>query len=122
MNFEYFITRQVGADIDIENIGDCCIKAFNDEGLEYILIIETQMGICRVLTCGPIQVDFDLLPKSTSISFQRVEFRQGTLIKIIEGFLNNPYAKITQAIECTKEEALADCKDLIAYMNQEEFW
>lgn len=122
MNFEYRITRQVEADIDIDNIGDCCLKAFNDEGMEYILIIETQMGVCRIFNYGPIQPDFDLLPKSTSISFQRIDFRQGALIKIIEGFLNNPYAKITQAMECSKEEALEECKDLIQYMNQEEFW
>lgn len=122
MNFDYLVTCQVGATIDVENIGDCCLKAFNDEGMEYILIIETQMGVCRIFTCGPIQVDFDILPKSTSISFSRVDFRQGMLIKTIEGFLNNPYSKITQAFECTKEEALEDCNDIISYMKQVDFW
>lgn len=122
MNFEYFTTKVINADLEVEDIGSCAIKAFNDEGKEFILIIETQLGTCRVFTYGPAVPDFDLAPDMVNLSFQRVEFKQNILCKIIRGFLNNPSYKITQAMECTKEEALQDCKDMIEYMKQVEMW
>ena len=122
MNFQYFTTKVINAELEVDDIGSCAIKGFNDLGAEYILIIETQLGVSRILTAGPVQPDFDLLPDATDIQFQREEFNERKIGKIISGFLNNSKAQITQAFQCDKQEALDDCRDLIGYMNQADFW
>ena len=122
MDFQYFTTKVVNASLSISNVGECAIKAYNDSGEEFILIVETSMGTTRTFFYGPATPDFDLAPKSVNMSFSRINFSEKTIIKIIQSFLNNPYYKITQAIECTKQEALEDCKDMLAYMDQREFW
>lgn len=122
MEFEYFATRVVNASLSINNIGNCAIKGFNDQGEINILIIETRMGESRIFTYGPAITDFDTLPKSVNCSFQRVSFNEKKMQDIIRKFLNSPYSAITQAIEVSKEEALAECKGIIDYMKQEVYW
>lgn len=122
MLFEYFTTRVINADIEVENIGDCAIRACNDGGECYYLLIETQLGICRIFTYGPAMPDFDLLPKSVNCSFKRINFNEGKLAKIIKEFLNSPYSNITSAEEIEKEELLEECKDIISYMKQSLNW
>lgn len=121
MKFEYLKQVVVNADIDIEDIGNCAIKAFNDEGHEYILIVETKLGSSRIFQYGPVIPDMEELPKSTNCSFKRIQFSQSKLIKTIKDFLNNPYASITQVFEVTKEEALEDCVSFIEYMKKDLF-
>lgn len=122
MNFQYFTTKVVNAELDIDNIGECAIKAYNDIGEEFILIIETSMGVTRILEYGPAKIDFELAPDSVNLHFSRMNFNEKVISKTIQSFLNNPYHKVTQAFECDKQEALADCKDMISYMNQSDFW
>ncbi len=122
MNFQYFATKVVNADIEVDDIGNCALQAFNDRGEEYNLIIETNLGTCRSLVFGPVSPDFDLLPEKLSIQFERFNFSQKTISKMINRFLNDPYKNITQAFTKTKEELLVDLPDLKEYMNQIDFW
>lgn len=122
MNFQYFATKVVNADIEVDDIGSCAIQAFNDRGEEYNLIIETNLGTCRSLVFGPVNPDFDLLPEKLSIQFERFNFSEKTISKMINKFLNDPYKNITQALTKTKEELLADLPNLKEYMNQIDFW
>lgn len=121
-SFEYFATRIINASLDIDDIGNCAIKACNDKGAEYYMLIETRLGQTRMFIYGPATPEFDLLPASVNISFNRMEFNEKRLSKGIRSFLNNPYYQITQAFEITKEELLENCKDLISYMEQETYW
>jgi len=41
--------------ISIDNIGNCIIQAFNDDGDSFYLIIRTVLGISRIFQIGPIQ-------------------------------------------------------------------
>lgn len=119
MNFEYYITKQVNGDIEIEDTGNCAIQAFNDKGEEYYLIIDTSLGTTRVFQYGPAVPDFDLLPKSVNCSFKRIEYSDYKVHKVIDDFLNNGYAGITQAFLIDKESALNNCRDIIEYMRQD---
>lgn len=121
-SFEYFATRVINASLDIEDIGNCAIKACNDRGEEYYMLIETRLGQTRKFIYGPAMPDFDLLPASVNVSFNRFEFTEKRISKDIRSFLNNPFYQITQAFEISKEELLENCKDLISYMKQEIYW
>ena len=119
MDFEYYITKIVNGSIDIEDTGNCAIKAYNDNGSCYVLIIETSLGISRVFQYGPAVHDLDLLPKSVNCSFKRIEYSDYKIHKVIDEFLNNGYSGITQAFVVDKDEALNECRSIIEYMKQD---
>lgn len=121
ISFPYYIKSDAQAELIVDDIGNFAFKAFNDEGCEFILIVETKLGNTRMFTFGPIIPDLDLLPKSCSCNIKKCMFNSGKIIKEVRGFLNNPYNKITQAFETTKEEALNDCRNLVQVMNEDNF-
>lgn len=116
MEYEYFVTHQANGLLDIEDIGNCSIDIFNDEGKEMILVIDTQLGSTRVFTFGPFNPEFEKLPNNVACNLQQMPFSQQKISKIIRQFLNNYQFGATQAFEIEKEEALGKCRDLIGYM------
>lgn len=106
MTFEYLQRVVVEAQLDVDNIGDCCIKAFNDIGEAYYLIILTELGYTEVLEYGPCLVDFDMLQNNYQIKYNKFEYNQGKLERIIDKFLNDGKRGISQAMICTIEEII----------------
>lgn len=119
MRFEFLQTNTFLSDIEIEDIGNCYIKAFNDLGSEYILIIDTLMGQSRILIYGPISTSMLILPAKVGLSYEKIEFNERKLRTVISRFLNSNM--ISQAFSCTKEEVLEDCKDIFYYIKQPNF-
>ena len=104
MTFDYLERVVVEAQLDVENIGQCVLQANNDVGEEFYLIIVTELGWTEVLEYGPIVPDLELLPATYNISYNRIEYNQGKLERIIDKFLNNPKRMITQAKVTELEE------------------
>ena len=119
-SFEYFYTKAAIGQLDIEDIGQCCIQANNDEGLFYYLLIETRFGQTKILEYGPAAPDFDELPKSVVCSFSRIEYSERAIMKRIEEFLNNRFRNITQAQLVDREVLFEDCKSIIDYCEIQE--
>lgn len=101
MTFDYLERVVVDGQLDVDNIGDCVILTRNDLGEEWYLLITTNMGWSEVVEYGPAHPDFDLLPNSVRQTYDRFEYNQGKLIRIIEKFLNDPKRLISQAEETT---------------------
>ena len=118
MNFQYLQTVTMNANLEIEDIGNCAIKAFTDIGREYILIIETRIGWTRIYQYGPI-VQEEQWPSSLNECYFKIEFNERKIKQTIEKFLN--MMGITQAFEVTKTEALEDCKSIIEFMKESTF-
>lgn len=116
LNFEYFYSRSATGDLEVEDIGNCSIEANDDIGNFYYLLIETNMGFTKIFEYGPIQPDFDVLPKTVNCTFNRIEYNEKKIQKQIYSFLNTPIRNITQAQLIEKEELLSNCKDIIEYM------
>ena len=72
-NFSYFKEVVVNANLEIDDIGNCCIKTFTDAGQYSILIIKTVMGESTIFTYGPLLVDFESLPKEVNCNITRIE-------------------------------------------------
>lgn len=120
MKFEYFETKTVNADIEIEDIGNCAIKAYTDLGSVYILIIDTVCGYSRIFQYGPAYAEMPtLLCDHVGMSLNRIEFKEKPICKTIEMFLNRD--GITQAIECTRDEALECCTNILEQLNNFDF-
>ena len=67
MEFEYLHQIVVGDTIDIDDIGNCAINAFNDAGEEYYLVVKTVLGWTEIFEFGPIIRDVKELPQNVAI-------------------------------------------------------
>lgn len=105
MTFEYMARIVVDATIDVDDIGNFAIRANNDECEEYYIAVKTVLGWTEIVVFGPIVPDIEQLPKSSSCTYNRFEFNEFKITKAVDKFLNNQYAKITQAQCISVEEA-----------------
>lgn len=120
MNIEYMIQVTAGDSIDIDDIGNCCIKAYNDSGEEYYLYTKTYLGWVDIIQYGPATPDFEQLPKIVSYSYQRIEYDTRKLERIISTFLNNKYSGITQASLCDVNEIKENIKNFIMEITKDD--
>lgn len=105
MIFDYLRTIQAMDTISIDDIGNTCINAINDDALEWFLIIETVEGWTKVTEFGPLHVDSDDLTLSFSYTFYNKEFSDKNIAKTIDKFINNPRYMATQVEEIDKSIA-----------------
>lgn len=115
-SFDYLPTIEKIGNIDIEDIGNCIIKANNDSGALYYLWIKSDFGEVRVFQLGPyISLDDGdnsrYFIKSFGFDFKRTTYAEGKLIKYIDTFLNNPSYQITQAILIEEDQLKEELKD-----------
>lgn len=108
MTFEYLQRVVVDGTLEIDNIGDCTIQGNNDLGEFFYLIIVTELGWTEILDYGPCVPDFDILQANYQIKYQRIEYNQGKLERIIDKFLNDPKRMITQAKLVYTEDIIED--------------
>lgn len=109
MKFDYIQRVVVESQLDVPDIGQCVLKANNDISEEFYLIVKTELGWTEVLEYGPCVPDLELLQMNYQITYNRFEYNQGKLERIIDKFLNNPKRLITQA----SVVSLADIYDFL---------
>ena len=119
MQFEYLQQITAQESIDINDIGNTCIQCFTAYGETKVLIIKTVDGITEVIDYGYINVDVEELPDTVSYNYNRFQFNQQKLIKIINKFIND--REIIQVLEISFEEAKNVIKNLVdCMMNKSE--
>ena len=116
MEYEYYITHQANGLLDVDDIGNCAIDLFNDDGMECILVVDCYLGNARIFTYGPFNPDFERLPNTVNCTLKQMPFSAAQIGKEIKSFLNQYPFNATQAIVIEKEEALDKCRNLIDYM------
>lgn len=90
MKFEYNIIETATAHIDVDNVGDVYMRVTTATGAEFYLGICTVLGYAKVYTFGPIYQDFGKPILNTfGISYNEVEFKESSLRKTIDKFLNS---------------------------------
>lgn len=114
MNFEYCITKLVGADIDVEDIGNTAIRGYSDNGFEYYLVVKTELGWTEIFEFGPVISDIEQLPKSVSYSYDRIEYSENKISKRIDRFLNNNPITIAEIIDV--DTAKSNMRNLTKYI------
>ena len=114
--FEYFFTTVVGKELDIDDIGNCCIRAKSSLDKEYILIIVTEYGFTTVIEYGPTISDINTLPDKVSYTYQRFDYNEGKINGIIEKFLNNSKYLIEAAEVVEFEEAKKLIRSMVDYL------
>lgn len=120
MNFKYLATVTKQEDIELENIGNCCIDAYNSLGFEWILIIKTTLGSTEIIEYGPLVLDLEkYLPANVIYNYSRIDFSESKIIKRIDKFLNDGSRDITQALEIDLQDAKTKIKNIVEYLQED---
>lgn len=123
MEFKYFYITEASDAINIENLGNCFIEAYNDFGARFYLWIQTDLGFSKILEAGPYVDDGKIPCKECVLSFTQTSFTEPKMIKKIESFLKTVKYNITQAFdkqdEYTLEEKISKLYNIVEYMKKE---
>lgn len=104
--FEYLYTVTAQDSLELDDIGNTCIHILNDLGYEWYMIITTELGDTDIKTFGPFHVDMtNYFNNGFNFNLSRISYKESKICSIIDNFLNDPKKNISQAFECTKEEA-----------------
>lgn len=117
--FEYDGETLYSREFELEELGQVCLEAIDSECFSYYLIIRTSLGQSSILEYGPLVTDSKLVPYSTSIKFQRIDFKDIKLKQIIKMFLaprNKGKNKIVEVHQLDVKEALSRGVNLLEYM------
>lgn len=97
MTFDYLQRVIVEGQLDVEDLGNVCIRGRNDIGEEFYLMIKSEDGCCVLIEYGPATPDFEMLPFSVKLTYDYFEFNPQKLERKIDKFLNDGKKLITQA-------------------------
>lgn len=103
--FDYFYTTKVNAQLCINNIGNCTIKANDDFGNTYFLLIKTKLGLTSIVEYGPYNKEFK--PDHIIYLFDRFDYNESRIEKRIDKFLTSSNRAITQAEEVEEQEIIS---------------
>ena len=104
MTFEYLQRVVVESELEVDNIGQCVIQANTDLAEEYYLIIKNELGWTEMLEYGPCVPDLPLLQMTYQIKYNRFEYNEGKIERLIDKFLNDAKRGITQAKVCSLDD------------------
>lgn len=116
MQFEYMARILTDATLEVDDIGNSTIIAYNDSGESFALVIRTSLGWTEVFESGPYTPDIEELPKNVYQAYSRFEFSENKIKKTINMFLNDKYRNITQARVVGVGEAKEMFVDLGRYL------
>lgn len=117
MTFKYLYEMQATGELDVEDIGNCAIVAYNSRMYQRaILIIKTVEGQTRVVTSGPHWVELEQPCTEYTYSYSSFQFNTTRIERIIERFLTGTKFYIDQAEAVEQEEALKYIPDVREYI------
>ena len=115
MDFEYN-NQYVPQDLlTVDEVGRCALEGSNDDGLYYVLIVRSSMGVATFIECGPYAPDVAVLPSGFSMSINRMKFDA----KKVGGYINkwlNDKKKLTHVDVVPEEEAIEQFRDMKEYI------
>lgn len=103
MLFNYLKTETYMDSIDIPDVGNCCLQAYNDDGNEWMMSVDTKLGWTKIKMIGPFILESDKMDNNFYYSKNEFEFSDKKLFKIINEFINNPKKQITQIFLIDKD-------------------
>lgn len=116
MNIEFDYELMPQKLLEVSDLGNFAIEAWNDDGYYYYMIIKTEYGISSMFTCGPVAPDVEHLPSGYKCTLGRIDYKENKIIGAIKFFLNDKTAKITEAKVIEIEDAAEQFRSLKEYI------
>ena len=116
-NYNYFYVQTSSADIQIEDTGNVILRGINLMQQYWILYIKTYLGYTSVFEYGPYVKNSQPLYYSQS-SFQKFQYSEHKIDRIIDKFINNPKRMIIQVEEISDDIARDDIQPILEVFDE----
>ena len=111
-DFDYAYDYVATAQLQLDSIGNTCIKAVNDIGDTWYLIVDTQLGVTNLTMFGPVYLEGTQLQKKFSFYKETFDYNENKICKQIEKLLNDEKKFVSQATEIDRDEAISRLKEI----------
>lgn len=108
MIFEFSVQKTFNQSIDVVDMGNTALKCTNRQMDNYYLIVKTIMGKTHFIKFGPVCPDLEILLDDFSVSYKKVDYKENTVYKEIDKFINDYKKDIDTIEEVTEFEAWQD--------------
>ena len=119
MQFNYLYVQEATGSIDIDDIGNFAISVTNDMYKEWIMLVNTVYGITEVVQYGPHSIDFDELEDKVTCNYQRFDYNEQRICKLVDTYINDTQKLITQVSVISFTEAKERIKNIVDYLAKE---
>ena len=116
--FEYMHVVSALDTFHVDDIGNVAISGNNDQELEYILIIETDLGRTSIKEFGPLHPRIEITKYGFNFNIETKDYNERYINKRINSFLNAPFREITQVRELDSyevKEKIEKAQELLMY-------
>ena len=104
--------------LEVSEVGEFAIEAYNDLGYYWYLVVRTIMGTSIISTCGPVFPDIALLPSGFSMTLEKIPYKEEKLAKNISYFLNDRKKGLTQARVIDVQDGINQFRELKDYLKE----
>jgi hypothetical protein len=108
MIFEFSVQKTFNESIDVVDMGNTALKCTNRHMDNYYIIIKTVMGKTSIVKFGPVCPDIDVLLNDFFVNYKKIDYKEGTIYKEIDKFINDFKKEIDTVEEITEYEAWQD--------------
>lgn len=106
ITFEYNPQMVFMNQIEVEDLGNFCIRCTNDFGIEHYFLVRTSLGKSYFLKFGGTYPDLDLVTDTFTVEYKKVDYKESTIVKEADRFINDGKKLITNIEVITLEEAI----------------
>lgn len=117
MIFEFDQQPVFMQNIDIEDIGNVALRCSNEKLRDYYIVIKTYLGKTALISFGPLLGDVDVLVDNMSLSFKKFDYKESTIEREIEKFINDGRSLINKVEIISENEALAQLPSAESFIN-----
>lgn len=104
---EYKQEKVFTAELEIDDIGNVCVRATNEEkGEDYYINVQSLSGFAYIFKLGPVCPDIEVALDGLEISYKQIKFSDKTISKEISLYINDPKKGISIAEIVDFQEAL----------------
>ncbi len=105
MIFEYAVQKTFNQSIDVVDIGNTALRCTNRQMSEYYIIVKTVMGKVHIIKFGPVCPDLDVLLEDFSVAYKKIDYKEMSIFKEIDKFINDYKKEVNTIEELTEFEA-----------------
>lgn len=114
--FEYLYETTATGQVDIEDVGNCALAAYNSvQYKKSFILVKTVEGETRVVISGPHWVELEKPCDEYSFTFQSFQYNQFKIERLIEKFLNGRFF-VDQVVVMKIDDALDEIPDVREYI------
>ena len=117
MIFEFDQQPKFMQNIDIDDIGNVALRCSNRKCQEFYIVIKTYLGKTAFMKFGPLMPDLGILSFNMELSFKKFDYKESTIVKEINKYLNDGRNEIDQVQIISEYEALAAMPTADSFIN-----